>query len=473
MAASASELGRLSLPEKQELIYEAAKMSGCREALETWKRKDLLQLLCLEMGKERKYTGIPKSKMVDHLLRLVSLKDSSKEDLNEATYFQPSIFLSESLVRRQRKGGRPLRLPAANNQVYLGGDEKVPQMTWLCRNSACKAQLTPGAPFCRRCSCCICHQFDDNKDPSLWIVCTQKPLVGDGECGLSCHIECALDQDLAGVVYDGGNLLLDGSYRCESCAKVSDLIGFWKKQLLIAKDARRVDILCHRLSLCHRLLYGTSRYKDIHTIIDKAIKKLESEVGSITEGSLKFVRGIVNRLSCGAHVQELIGIALEKAECLHVDPDRKLAEPKLRDEPIETLCTILFEDVSSMSIMVSVKQHGHLVGRELAGYKLWHRKASELNYPDSPTCIIPKSEGKAFVSNLQACTEYAFQVVPFSERGDEGLIEASCFTKRIDSVQREHELQLLSGSPSNVAGNAQVPAFKDVNTENMVLHTSD
>ncbi|KAK8660555.1 hypothetical protein V6N13_051477 [Hibiscus sabdariffa] len=71
--------------------------------------------------------------------------------------------------------------------------------SWICKNSACRAVLSKDDTFCKRCSCCICHLFDDNKDPNLWLVCTFE--YGDRDyCGCSSHIECALQHEKVGVV---------------------------------------------------------------------------------------------------------------------------------------------------------------------------------------------------------------------------------------------------------------------------------
>ena len=88
----------------------------------------------------------------------------------------------------------------------------------------------------------------------------------------------------------------------------------WKKQLNIAKDARRVDILCYRIYLSYRLLDGTSRFKDLHEIVQDAKAKLETEVGPVNGVSAKMARGIVSRLSIAGDVQKLCSLAIEKAD---------------------------------------------------------------------------------------------------------------------------------------------------------------
>ncbi|PKA51628.1 VIN3-like protein 1 [Apostasia shenzhenica] len=213
---------------------------------------------------------------------------------------------SQTFKKQTRRGEHPIRLSSSEASVHYFS-------TWTCKNSACRATLSSEDTFCKRCSCCICHLFDDNKDPSLWLVCASE--IGDGDwCGLSCHVECALQVQKAGVVDLGQSMQLDGSYCCASCGKISGILGCWKKQLAVAKDARRVDILCYRISLSYRLLDGTSRFKDLHKIVEDSRAKLETEVGSINGVSAKMARGIVSRLSIASDLQKLCSLAVKKAE---------------------------------------------------------------------------------------------------------------------------------------------------------------
>lgn len=130
----------------------------------------------------------------------------------------PSSQLSR---KQQRKGENPMRVAPASEQAPDFGCSNA----WICKNSACRAILSMDDTFCRRCSCCICHLFDDNKDPSLWLVCGSDSGQEDS-CGLSCHIECALQREKVGVVDLGQLMQLDGSYCCASCGKVSGILGY-------------------------------------------------------------------------------------------------------------------------------------------------------------------------------------------------------------------------------------------------------
>lgn len=80
---------------------------------------------------------------------------------------------------------------------------------------------------------------------------------------------------------------------------------------MIAKDARRVDTLCYRISLSRKLLQGTKQYEALNAIVELAAKKLEEEVGPLDGSQVRMARGIVNRLACGTEVQKLCISAIE------------------------------------------------------------------------------------------------------------------------------------------------------------------
>jgi hypothetical protein len=60
-------------------------------------------------------------------------------------------------------------------------------------------------------------------------------------------------------------------------------------------------------------LDGTTRFKELHRIVEDAKAKLESEVGPLDGTSSKMARGIVGRLHVAADVQKLCTLAIEKA----------------------------------------------------------------------------------------------------------------------------------------------------------------
>lgn len=89
--------------------------------------------------------------------------------------------------------------------------------------------------------------------------------------------------------------------------------------MVMAKETRRVDILCYRVSLSQKLLKGTNRYQILYEIVDEAVNKLEAEVGLLTGLPVKMGRGIVNRLSSGQEVQKLCASALEFLDSMRTD----------------------------------------------------------------------------------------------------------------------------------------------------------
>lgn len=90
----------------------------------------------------------------------------------------------------------------------------------------------------------------------------------------------------------------------------------WRKQLMIARDTRREDILCYRLALTKKLTSGTEMYRKVNGIVEEAVKKLEAEVGPLSDMPVKMGRGIVNRLSSGPAVQKLCASAVEILDSL-------------------------------------------------------------------------------------------------------------------------------------------------------------
>ncbi|CAH9143786.1 unnamed protein product [Cuscuta epithymum] len=329
----------------------------------------------------------------------------------------------EHLSRKhQRKGGNPLRISPPTNQSV---NFKLPQ-SWICRNSACQASISMDEKFCKRCSCCICHLFDDNKDPSLWLECMRVP--GDGKsCGLTCHIECAFKQGKVGVVNLGQLMQLDGSYCCASCGNVSDILGIWMKHLSIAKDARRVDILCFRLYLSYRLLDGTSRFQELHDIVKEAKERLEKEVGPVNGISSMMARGIVSRLSVSGAVQSLCSLAIAKADVWLAK--KHTAVPNYKGCLLPTACKILFEEVTLSSVVIVLLDPLAASSVEVRGYKIWYCRAGLETCLNEPNCVIPKSQTSILISNLQPSTEYTFRIVSYTASGDLGHTEANCFTK--------------------------------------------
>ncbi|GFY98270.1 fibronectin type III domain-containing protein [Actinidia rufa] len=331
--------------------------------------------------------------------------------------------------KHQRKRENPVRILPSTEQCPDFGNSN----SWVCKNKTCKASLSTDDTFCKRCSCCICHLFDDNKDPSLWLACTSESGNGDS-CGLSCHIECALQREKVGVVDLGQLMQLDGSYCCASCGKVSGILGCWKKQLNIAKDARRVDVLCYRIFLSYRLLDGTSRFKELHEIVRDAKAKLETEVGPVNGVSAKMARGIVSRLSIAGELQKLCSLAIDKVdEWLAAVSNRN---PNHREGSLPAACRFHFEGVTSSSVVIVLIELPAALSDDIKGYKLWYCKTRDESHPKEPIFDFPRAQRRILISNLQPCTEYSFWIISYTEAGDLGHSEAKCFTKSVEIIHK-------------------------------------
>ncbi|XP_038712220.1 VIN3-like protein 1 isoform X2 [Tripterygium wilfordii] len=410
-----------STPEKNGHSDDASRSPELlQESLKSGPKKELLRT-CSD--KDKKRSASSKSKITDHLK--TSSKMIKKQDKRKAS-LSPN---NQPASRKQsRKGDNPMRLsPTTELSTDFGYSN-----SWICKNSACRAVLSTNDTFCKRCSCCICHLFDDNKDPSLWLVCASESCDGDS-CGLSCHIECALKRKKVGVVNLGQLMQLDGSYCCASCGKVSGILGYWRKQLTIAKDARRVDVLSYRLYLSYRLLDGTSRFKQLHGIVKDAKTKLEKELGPVSGISAKMARGIVSRLSIAADVQKLCSDAIDKA-------DEWLAtisnvNSNYRDS-LPAACKFLFEEITSSSVVIILIELPTPSSKDVKGYKLWYCKNQEEKHTKEPVCVFPSAQRRILISNLQPCTEYTFRIVSYTEAGDLGHSEAKCFTKSVEIIHK-------------------------------------
>ncbi|CAK9137954.1 unnamed protein product [Ilex paraguariensis] len=221
-----SKCNKLSMEEKRELVYELSKWShGAPEMLQSWSRQEILQILCAEMGKERKYTGLTKLKIIENLLKVVSGKKSQPYGTLTDPEPQPSPEVGQRSSKRQRKTDHPNRLPVAASNALVSNVNGDLVSVIYCTNLACRAKLCQEDTFCKRCSCCICYQYDDNKDPSLWLICSSDPPFQGDSCGMSCHLECALKHDRSGITKDRLDKGLDGRFYCVSCRKVNDLLG--------------------------------------------------------------------------------------------------------------------------------------------------------------------------------------------------------------------------------------------------------
>lgn len=457
---------KLSMEEKREIVYEVSEWShGAPELLQSWSRQEILQILCAEMGKERKYTGLTKLKIIEHLLKIVSEKRLNDDENDTAINLESSESGGgghQRATKRHRKSDHPNRLVSTDNHnstVSVVDVDLVDDNVEFCMNSACRAKLGQDSMFCKRCSCCICRKFDDNKDPSLWLICSSDPPFLGASCGMSCHLECALRHEKSGILKDGMNIGLDGCFSCVSCGKVNDLLGCWRKQMMIARDTRRVDIMCYRISLSQKLLGGTHRYEKLLEIVNEAMEKLEAEVGPLTGLPVKRARGIVNRLSSGQEIQRLCAFAVESL-------DSVLSNTTFSDPSFMTPI-IRFENVSptSISIIFGSQDQSFMDNIKTHRYIMWHRKIEDTDYPSKPTCtLFTPITTKFLLSNLTPATRYILKVVHVESNHEIGTREIEFQTtenEKIDTTQSPPTNSSSLSNPSSVEDeNNTIVAYK-------------
>ncbi|KAL6603583.1 hypothetical protein ACP70R_043944 [Stipagrostis hirtigluma subsp. patula] len=367
----------MSLDEKRELIRELAKCNGSvPEQLQEWTRCEIIEVLCAELGRERTFSSLSKQAMLNFLFKVVKGESSYpwKHKKKESNPVASAVNL-QCPSKRQKNNDSPLSLPVMANTSHL------------CQNSACRATLNPEDKFCKRCSCCICFKYDDNKDPTLWLFCNSDKPFQESSCGFSCHLECALKDERSGILQIGQPKKLDGDYFCTYCGKQNDLLGCWKKQLLVAKNARRLDVLCHRIFLSHKILISTKKYMLLHEIVDAAMKKLEAEVGPIT-GIQDMGHGLVGRLAVGAEVQKLCACAIEALHSLpsgsltaHLETQR--SSKTHCSGPISKLQNIKYGDVGETKVDGLEKSPGSSVAAL--------DEEQEITMPDAQEGLLRKS----------------------------------------------------------------------------------
>ncbi|KAJ4914358.1 VIN3-like protein 2 [Raphanus sativus] len=445
----------MSVDEKRQLVYELSKQQShlATEVLQAWSRQEILQILCAEMGKERKYTGLTKVKIIEALLKIVSEKNSGEYDdkkKKKKKKGDSECLPVERNSKRQRKGDEPTRYVNNNasgscNSVNTKGEENT---TIYCNNLACRAVLRQEDSFCRRCSCCICRKYDDNKDPSLWLTCSSDPPFEGDSCGFSCHLECAFKTEKSGLASGGGDCCC---FYCVSCGKPNSLLECWKKQLTIAKETRRVDVLCYRLLLVQKLIKGSSyKYQNLCEVVDEAVKSLEDDIGPITGLPMKMGRGIVNRLQSGPDVQKLCSSALESLQTPPEVAAAALPSPRISAK-------IRFEDVNANSLTVILASNEVTSPSNIVHYSIWHRKVTEKEYQEKSTCTLFTPNARFVVSGLAPASEYCFKVVSYSGTRELGVDEISVLTRSSPEEEEEERSEspltncsTLSSNPSSV-----------------------
>lgn len=290
-----------------------------------------------------------------------------------------------------------------------------------------------------------------------------------------------------------------------------------RKQLVIANDTRRVDILCYRVSLSQKLLKGTEKYHKLYDMIDEAVKKLQADVGPLTGLPVKMGRGIVNRLSSGTEVKKLCSFALELLESIlsnatshPLPPIIKgklyvivfVIEPRLPDfcftqayhskycvifrlqlsrELVTRLlfCVftfsekkliapdmVKFEDVHATSLTMILGYVDSLSEKNVV-CTLWHCKARDLNYPKEPTCTLYPPNTRFFVTGLAPATEYSFKVVLFDATTELSTCEVRFSTSTGGEEVHNSSVMDRSQSPATNCSSLSNPSSVEDETNNI------
>ncbi|MCD7454846.1 hypothetical protein HAX54_026217 [Datura stramonium] len=316
----------------------------CAQDIEFVDPKELLDIICAEMGEERKYSGYTKFKMIDHLLKLVSWKSNSN---------------TGSAFKRQRKQEYQCQPSIQNNEANWEMDNKTQVL--LCHNLACRATLEIVFSAKDVLAAFVISMMIIKTN--LWLTCDSDSQDELKSCGLSCHLKCALEHEQSGILKNCVNPKLDGDFYCVSCGKVNGLMRTLRKQLMTAKEARRVDVLCLRISLSHKILEKTEKYKGLLKVVELAVEMLKNEVGPLAQASEKMDRRIVNRLSCGTAVQKLCGSAVEDFDCMF----QNQYSNHMKKEETLTPCRIYFEEHSPSKVTILFEYDDHILKKELIG----------------------------------------------------------------------------------------------------------
>lgn len=230
--------------------------------------------------------------------------------------------------------------------------------------------------------------------------------------------------------------------------------------MTIARDTRRVDILCYRVSLSQKLLNGTLRYQKLHEIVNETMEKLEADVGPLTGLPVKRARGIVNRLSSGQEIQRLCGLAVESL-------DSVLSNTTFSDPSI-LIPVVRFENVcpTSISVILGSGDRSFVDNMRVHRYIMWHRKTEDTDYPAKPTCtLFAPNSTKFLLSGLTPATQYVLKVVHFESTRELGSSEMQFQTTENEKTPTNQSPATNSSSLSNPSSvedeNNNILAYKN------------
>uniref|UniRef100_A0A1J3DKY8 VIN3-like protein 3 n=2 Tax=Noccaea caerulescens TaxID=107243 RepID=A0A1J3DKY8_NOCCA len=444
---SSMERSKMSVAEKRQLVHDLSKdLESASKALQDWTFKEIVEILSAETGRETKYKS--KAKIINILLKTVrEKKDLSPTDENSGEREDKKRVSSSSTMinsKRRRKNANPSRYVARtslNDSANTKGKDTI-----YCKNLACRAILRLEDLFCKRCSCCVCYIFDDNKDPSLWLTCNSDPPFAGESCGFSCHLDCAFKNEKSGLKEDKPSSDdVDGCFYCVSCGKTNSLLECWKKQLTIAEETRSVDVLCRRLHLAKKLLKGTKKYRQVSEAVEEAVKSLQTEpcgplkgnVNRFTDLPSAMRRGNVNRLQNAQKVKNLCSSALKSLQ------DTPLHDLLALPSKMKGSTKIIFEDVhaTSLTLILGSQEESSSPGNVIH-HSIWHRKVSEKDYPKDLTCALVSPNTRFVVSGLSPETEYCFKVVSFSGTRESSVDETKVSTRKTHQEEEEKEATL-------------------------------
>ncbi|XP_019433685.1 PREDICTED: VIN3-like protein 2 isoform X2 [Lupinus angustifolius] len=144
-----------STPEKNGHSDDASKSSELsQEFLKSGSKKELIRTC---FGKDKKKVS-SKSRMSDSKSTGKVIKKQESKKVSSLSHQPPR--------KQHRKGENPTRLISTPDWSSDFGHSN----SWICKNVACRAVLSIDDTFCSRCSCCICHLFDDRHKDNKWRI---------------------------------------------------------------------------------------------------------------------------------------------------------------------------------------------------------------------------------------------------------------------------------------------------------------
>ncbi|AET00915.1 OBERON-like protein [Medicago truncatula] len=151
-----------------------------------------------------------------------------------------------------------------------------------CRNIACQNQLpaddcscetcTNNSGFCNLCMCTICSKFDFEVNTCRWIGCDL--------CSHWTHTDCAIREQLIcmGPPVKSGSGPSEMVFRCQSCSRTSELLGWVKDVFQHCAPSWDGDSLMRELDFVSRIFHGSKDHRGMNLFwkCDDLKEKLKS-----------------------------------------------------------------------------------------------------------------------------------------------------------------------------------------------------